>query len=103
MVEFVETTVFTRRVTKEIGDEELGRIQIALLLSPSQGALIPKSGGIRKMRWGAAGKGKRGGWRIIYYLVHAKERIYLLYGYRKAKMEGLSRDQVRMLRKLIEE
>jgi len=37
------------------------------MLRPDAGDLIPGSGGLRKFRWSLAGKGKRGGTRLIYY------------------------------------
>jgi hypothetical protein len=58
---FVETPIFTVEVQKLLGEEEYRALQLALLFRPEQGALIKGSGGIRKIRWGAKGKGKRGG------------------------------------------
>ena len=42
-------------------------MQWSLALHPGAGDLIPGSGGVRKLRWKADGKGKRGGVRVIYY------------------------------------
>lgn len=64
---FVETSIFTRQVTELLPDEEYKRLQEAQLLRPAAGDLIPGSGGLRKLRWRLADKGKRGGVRIIYY------------------------------------
>jgi len=60
-VRFVETPVFTGLVCRRLDDEDYRALQITLLLRPEQGALIPGSGGLRKIRWGAEGRGKRGG------------------------------------------
>ena len=38
-----------------------------MIKDPEAGNLIPGSGGIRKLRWAVAGRGKRGGIRVIYY------------------------------------
>jgi len=70
---FVETPVFTRAVTSLLSDEEYRQLQLALLIRPEQGALIRGSGGLQKLRWGAQGRGKRGGVRVIYYW-HAGEQ-----------------------------
>ena len=48
-------------------DEEYRNLQMVLANRPYMGALIQHSGGLRKARWALAGKGKRGGVRIIYY------------------------------------
>lgn len=63
---FVETPVFTAAVTSLLSDEEYRQLQLALLIRPEQGVLIRGSGGLRKLRWGARGHGKRGGVRVIY-------------------------------------
>jgi len=64
---FVETPVFTAVVTALLSAEEYRELQLALLIRPEQGVLIRGSGGLRKLRWGVRGRGKRGGVRVIYY------------------------------------
>jgi hypothetical protein len=51
MVTFVETKHAT--------------LQQSLIVNPEAGDVIPGSGGVRKLRWGVAGRGKRGGLRVI--------------------------------------
>ncbi|MEI6669534.1 MAG: transcriptional regulator [Acidobacteriota bacterium] len=53
-------------------------MQQALVTRPDAGDLIPGSGGLRKLRWGVAGRGKRGGVRIIYYLRSHQDEIWML-------------------------
>ena len=65
--EFIETSVFTRRVQRLLSPEAYRLLQIFLSFHPDAGVVIPKSGGLRKLRWAAGGKGKRGGVRIIYF------------------------------------
>jgi hypothetical protein len=83
--------------------EEYRQLQIALLLRPEQGAVIRGSGGLRKLRWGVAGRGKRGGIRLIYYWEPADELFYMLYVYPKNVQDDLTPSQVRTLRRLVEE
>jgi hypothetical protein len=66
-VRFIETPIFTRAIVRLLADDEYRSLQLALLLRPESGRLIPGGGGLRKMRWSLKGKGKRGGCRIIYY------------------------------------
>ena len=68
MISFVETNLFTRLVQEYLSDEAYSALQQALLADPEAGAVIPGSGGVRKLRWGVAGRGKRGGIRVIYFL-----------------------------------
>lgn len=68
MISFVETKLFTRLVQEYLSDEAYSALQQALLADPEAGAVIPGSGGVRKLRRGVAGRGKRGGIRVIYFL-----------------------------------
>lgn len=70
----VETSVFTKRVLKLLLDDEYRELQSELVDRPNAGAVIPGSGGIRKLRWSASGRGKRGGARIIYYWANSENR-----------------------------
>jgi len=99
---FVETAIFTREISAFLTDEEYRSLQLALLLRPEQGPLIPGSGGLRKLRWGYRGKGKRGGSRVIYYW-DKKDTIYMLFVYSKSKQGDLTRAQIKMLGKLVQE
>jgi hypothetical protein len=65
---FIETPVFTRAVGELLDDEELRSLQLALLQRPELGPVIQGSGGLRKLRWAVAGRGKRGGLRVINFL-----------------------------------
>jgi hypothetical protein len=62
MYSFIETKLFSRLVADVLTDEEYSSLQNALIKDPEAGDLIPGSGGIRKLRWGVAGRGKRGGY-----------------------------------------
>lgn len=64
---FIETKLFSRLVVEYLTDEDYAKLQRVLIEDPEAGELIPGSGGVRKLRWGGAGRGKRGGIRVIYY------------------------------------
>ncbi len=99
----VETSFFTRQVQALMSDEDYRRLQTFLILRPDLGDLIPGSGGLRKVRWGATGRGKRGGVRVIYYWAIRLDRILMLFMYAKNEQDDLTPDQLKLLRKLIEE
>jgi len=100
---FVETPVFTAAVTSLLSDEEYRQLQLALLIRPEQGAPIRGSGGLRKLRWGAGGRGKRGGVRAIYYWHPGEQSLYMLLIYAKARQDDLTPAQLRVLRRLVRE
>jgi len=68
-----------------------------------QGNIITGSGGLRKIRWGSKGKGKRGGCRIIYYWDNNNETFYMLLAYQKNMQEDLTPEQLKILSKLVRE
>jgi hypothetical protein len=100
---FVETPVFTRTITGLIDDEAYRHLQIALMLRPEQGRVIPGSGGLRKVRWPGRSAGKRGGLRIIYYWSPEEVVCYMLFAYAKAAQGDLTPTQARALGRLVRE
>jgi mRNA-degrading endonuclease RelE of RelBE toxin-antitoxin system len=99
----LETAVFTRQVLSSKTDEEYRELQLALVANPELGVLIPGSGGLRKVRWQAEGRGKRGGYRVIYYWTADPQIIVMLYMFAKNDRADLSAGQTRMLRQVVEQ
>lgn len=100
---FVETPLFTAQVTELLSDADYSGLQAALVLRPDTGAIIPGSGGIRKLRWGREGKGKRGGVRILYYWHVRDDAIYMLLIFSKAHREDVTPRQLKTLRRVVKE
>lgn len=95
-MEFVETNIFTRRIQELLTDEEYQGLQAALAENPKVGEVIPGGGGLRKIRWRAGGKGKRGGIRVIYYCESA-HRLYMIYAFGKSEQADLTSAQLKAL------
>ena len=102
-MEIIETSVFTRQIMELLSDDEYARLQFDLVLRPEQGALIPRSGGIRKIRWAGSGRGKRGGIRVIYYWQADEYQIFMLLAYAKNIQDDLTPAQLSILRKLVKQ
>jgi hypothetical protein len=100
---FRESAHFTRRVTKLLSDDEYAKLQERLTDFPNAGDLIKGSGGLRKIRQAAKGKGSRGGSRVIYYFPAAKEVFYMLDLYAKNEMEYLSKARIKELLAIVAE
>lgn len=64
--------------------------------------MIPETGGVRKIRWGRAGMGKRGGVRVIYYYYNANRPLYLITLYAKNRQENLTAHQKTEMRQFAE-
>ena len=101
-MEFIEATAFTKHVYKYLSEDEFLGLQSFLLEYPEAGKVVPGSGGIRKVRWAIAGKGKSGGVRVIYYFKRHEDEIWLLTIYSKNEIENIPSHILRQIAKEIE-
>ena len=89
----VETPVFIRRAEKLLDELEHAALIEYLARNPEDGDEIVGTGGVRKVRFAAMGKGKSGGVRVIYYFYDRKIPIYALLIYGKNERADLSPEQ----------
>jgi mRNA-degrading endonuclease RelE of RelBE toxin-antitoxin system len=99
---FIETKLFTRLISEYLSDDEYADLQTTLTKNPEAGPLIPGSGGVRKLRWGVTGRGKRGGIRIIYYAKLRERVIWMLTLYAKNVSENIPTHVLKKIKKEIE-
>src|ERR1700726_4764074 len=100
-VTVAETAVFMRQAGALWGDDERFEFIDLIARNPEAGDLIPASGGVRKVRWGRQGSGKRGGVRVIYFYHDPGMPLYLLMVYAKARRDDLSPDGRRTVQGLV--
>ncbi len=100
---FVELPPFIAFAAEWWSDEDLRRLQSVLLTQPDAGDLIRRGSGLRKLRWAAQGRGKRGGARVIYYWYVPGDRIYLIYAYAKNEREDPTPAQAKTLAGLMKD
>ena len=101
-MEFIEAPAFTRYLYNYLTDEEFLGLQGFLLKYPEAGKVVSGSGGVRKLRWAMAGKGKSGGVRVIYYFKKQDDEIWLLTIYSKSEVENFPAHVLRQIAKEIE-
>ncbi|MBO4262079.1 MAG: type II toxin-antitoxin system RelE/ParE family toxin [Clostridia bacterium] len=99
---FIELPQFSSK-WKGLGftDDDLRRLQEELVINPKTGAVMRKTGGIRKMRFAFERRGKSGSVRVVYVDFEVFEIIYLLTAYAKNEKENLSDEECNELRGLI--
>ena len=85
-----ETPVFIRRAEQLLTKDEYADLITCLATFPRAGDEIVGTGGVRKMRFGAKGRGKSGGVRVIYYFYDEEMRIYALLVYGKNERADLT-------------
>ncbi|QSH91572.1 addiction module toxin RelE [Treponema medium] len=101
--EFIITKEFDR-MWKLLGldDDDLSSLEIYLCKNPKLGDVMEGTGGIRKLRWALAGKGKSGGVRVIYFDIAFSKHIYLLTAFPKNLKENLSRRERNQMKNLVD-
>ncbi len=98
----IETPLFTKRIIEVMSDDSYREFQNSLIAYPEMGKIIQGSGGLRKVRWGISGQGKQGGARIIYYWAVSINQIYMLMVYSKNEQVNLTKEQLSILKKLVQ-
>ena len=96
----LQLPTFNAEATELIGTDGIEALAAYLIDHPDAGDVIPASGGVRKLRWAAKGKGKRGGARIIYLYAVVAARIYLIRCYAKNVKTDLTADEKKQLRQI---
>jgi len=102
MYQLIESSLFSRHVYDHLNEEEYVALQWHLMVDPAAGDVIRGTGGVRKLRWAAKGKGKRGGIRVIYYWQNSAGEIWLLALYAKNEMDTLPTDVLKRMRERFE-
>lgn len=90
-----ETPTFTRQAGKLFDEDEKRELIDFLAENPLAGDEIPGTGGVRKVRFAASGRGKRGGARVIYYYLDGTMPLYALLAYAKNARADMTPDQKR--------
>src|SRR5437764_6173289 len=99
---FIETKLFTRLVQEYLSDDEYQELQKLLIEQPEAGDVVPGSGGVRKLRWRAPGRGKRGGYRVIYFARVERGVIWMLTMYPKNVADKIPAHVLRAIREEVE-
>ena len=89
--------MFERAAAKIWSEDERLALIDYVARNPENGDVIPGTGGVRKLRWGRSGIGKRGGARVIYFYYDMDHPLYLLFAYAKSDAADLSAEGKRII------
>lgn len=98
----VETEEFLRKAKPLMADAEREELVAFVGANPEAGKIIPETGGVRKVRWGLAGRGKRGGARVIYYYHSERLPLFLLSTYPKNEKANLSKAERNAMKRSVQ-
>ena len=109
LITVAETPEYVRCAEKLLSAADRMEVVEYLAANPKAGDLMQGTGGVRKLRWGRAGRGKSGGVRVIYYFHSDAMPLYLLTVFGKNERANLSKAErnelaglVRMLKAIVE-
>jgi mRNA-degrading endonuclease RelE of RelBE toxin-antitoxin system len=94
MFTVIETPTFQKQAAKVWSQEERFAFIDWIAQNPNAGDVIPGADGARKVRWTVAGKGKRGGVRVIYFNLSKEEVVLLAAVYAKSDRENMSASEI---------
>jgi hypothetical protein len=97
----VEVPEFLSLVRKLMSEEEHDALVDYVAYNPTAGDLMVGTGGLRKLRWAMAGRGKSGGARIIYYYHNVGLPLFLLTAYAKNEQADISQADRNAYRDLV--
>jgi len=96
----IETITFAKAALGLFSPTEAEDLAVYLAVNPDAGEIIRGAGGVRKLRWAAKGKGKRGGARVIYYYHNSTMPIFLITAYGKGVRANLSKAETNAMKTL---
>lgn len=100
--EFITTSLYDKCWDRlGLGDEEQRNLESMLLADPKVGVVISGTGGARKVRVEYAGKGKRGGARVIYVDILVHETVFFLLAFSKGEQENINESDKKAIASLI--
>ena len=102
MQSVAEFPTFTAQAAKLFSAEEKTEIINFLAFNPEVGDVIEGTGGVRKVRVPASGRGKRGGARVVYYYHSGATPLYVLLVYAKNVKSDLTKAQRNAIKALVQ-
>jgi hypothetical protein len=97
----VETPGFIRDASTALTEQERADMISFLAANPDAGDIMTETGGGRKLRWKAEGRGKRGGVRVIYYFHNESLPLFLLNVFAKNERASLTKAERNAMKALL--
>ena len=102
MLSIYATPTFVAEAAKIRNADERLEFFASIAKDPEAGAVIPGSGGCRKLRWSGPGMGKQGGARVIYFARLQAGELCMLLVYPKSATDNIPGHILKEIRRDIE-
>ena len=102
MITVIETRLFSDKAEKLLSVAEKDGLINFLAVNPEAGDVISGTGGVRKLRFAAEGRGKRAGVRVIYYYYNVRNPILLFTVFGKNEKSDLTQKERNALYDIIQ-
>lgn len=99
----IETPGFEAQAKRRLSENERDEIIRFLSLNPDDGEIMPGTGGARKSRFPGKGKGKRGGFRVVYFYYNDTVPLFLLSVFAKNEKIDLSKSECNELKSILKQ
>ena len=103
MYTIVESAIFAKKAGELLSEDSREALVEIFARNPCIGAVIPGSGGLRKLRWGSRFGGKRGGHRVIYFNRLQRGQVLLVAIYSKRRHENFTNDELIQFKKALDD
>lgn len=103
MITVIETPQFSKKSKQIMTQAEKDDLIETIAKNPKAGEVIPKTGGIRKLRVAREGQGKSGSFRSIYYYYDHKNPVFLFTVFGKNEKANLTDAEKNALYKIVQQ
>jgi hypothetical protein len=100
IAEIVSLSGYESQISALMDEEERAAMEFFIACAPEAHPVIPGDGGFRKARWARSGRGKSGGFRVVYFFLAEPGRVYMASVYAKSRKQTLSPADRNVLAKL---
>lgn len=102
MITVIETAPFLKDAKRVMSAAEKDNVVEIIAHDPEAGDIIPKTGGVRKLRVGREGQGKSGSFRVIYYYYDPGHPVILFTVFGKGEKANISDAEKNELYKIVQ-
>jgi len=103
MITVIETAQFLKKSKQIMAQGEKDDLIDTIARNPKAGEVIPKTGGVRKLRVAKEGQGKSGSFRSIYYYYDHNNPVFLFTVFGKNEKANLTDAEKNALYKIVQQ